>query len=120
MAEETAILTMILDRLSNIENRMERDKADASDSRRRVHEKLEQHSVVLITIEHRVNAVEKSVDSAAPTLKEYSEYRAKAIGAGTLGRFLWRAGAWLIVAAAGAYSLRHDISAWWHWFVTPK
>ena len=114
------ILTLILDRLAHIESRMDSGELIASDSRRRVHEKLESHGTLLLKIDHRVSAVEKAVDSAAPTLKEYAEIKAKVSGAGLLGLKLWKTGAWLLTAAAGLYALRHDLSTWWNWIITQK
>lgn len=106
---------LILDRLGRIETRMDADKADASESRRRVHEKLEQQGLTLVALDHRMAAVEKSVDSAAPTLSEFAQRKAQAQGAGMLGRALWYIGGWLLGGAAGIYALRDQIYTWWHW-----
>ncbi len=111
MSSETHILTVILDRLDHIETRMDAGDLAASDSRRRMHERQESQGILLIKIDSRVAAVEKAVDSAAPTLKEYAEVKAKISGAGMLGRRLWKIGAWLIGVAAILYGLRHDITA---------
>jgi hypothetical protein len=115
---DTHILTLILDRLSHIEDRMNEGERTASDSRRRLHEKLENHSALLLNIDHRVTAVEKAVDSAAPTLREYSEIKAKVSGAGLLGLKLWKLGGWILGGVAAVYALRHDLATWWHWLMT--
>lgn len=120
VSTDSHLLTLILERLTHIEGRMEADKTAAIDSRRRVHDKLEQHGNLLIVIDHRVTTVEKAVDGAAPQLKEYTEVKAKIAGAGMLGIRLWKIGVWLLGAAVGIYALRHDISAWWQWLITPK
>ena len=119
-AGDTHILTLILERLSRIEDRMDADKADASESRRRVHEKMENHGNLLTAVVHRLDVVEKAVESAEPTLKEWRETKAKAVGAGIVGRGLWKVGVWLIGVVAIIYGLRHDISVWWNWLITPK
>lgn len=127
MTSSDTILAMILNRLDDIdgriggvENRIAASETTASESRRRMHERQENQGEVLIKIDHRVAAVEKAVDSAAPTLKEYAEMKAKVAGAGLLGRKLWKLGIAVIGGAVLLYNGRQHIADWWHWFITQR
>lgn len=118
MSEDSHILTMIVDRLQHIETRLTSSEHSAGESRRRMHDKLETHGELLLKIDHRVTMVEKAVDSAAPTLKEYADMKSKVAGAGLLGKSLWKFGRWILAGAVAAYALRNDLAAWWHWLVS--
>ncbi len=124
MTEDGHLLALIVNRLetfdarfNRIEDRIHASDLQSSDSRRRVHEKLDAQNIVMHTMDGRLTVVEQSVASAAPSLREYAELKAKAAGAGWLGAKLWRLGGWVIGAAAILYGLRDDISAWWHWLI---
>lgn len=90
----------------------------ASESRRRVHERLDEHTKLLLDQGSRLAGVERSVEAEAPTWAEYRALKARALGAGMLGRTLWRVGGWLIAGAAALIALRHDIADFVRWLVT--
>lgn len=108
---------MIVNRLDALDARLTASEASASESRGRMHQKLERQGELLLTIDGRVTAVEKAVACAQPTLREYAETKLKVATAGMLGRGLWRVGRWLLGGAVALYALRHDIAAWWQWFM---
>lgn len=123
-AAETQLLTMIVNRLDaldsrldGIDTRMTQSESAAGESRRRMHERQEGQGELLVGVSHRLEAVEKAVDGAAPALKEYADTKVKVAAAGALGRLLWKAGKWLLGIAVALYALRHDLSAWWQWFM---
>lgn len=125
MADENTILSLIMARVEEVainqrdlQTQQRESERLASESRRRVHEKQDEQNQLLLKLDHRLSTVEKSVEAEAPTWAEYRAYKARAAGAGMLGRMLWKTGAWLIAAAAAFYALRNEITALWHWFMS--
>ncbi len=76
-------------------------------------EQVGAHGEQLVSISHRLGVVEDSVKAAKPTLNQVVNMRAKAEGAGVLGRWLLWIGSGLLGVAASVYSARDAI---WHWF----
>ncbi|MDH6265558.1 hypothetical protein M2360_000948 [Rhizobium sp. SG_E_25_P2] len=122
--EQDRIQSLILDRLTQIDSRMNRmeermddEKDAASESRRRIYDRLEQQGSTLITVSHRMEGLEKAVAADSVTLSDFRETRAKAAAAGWVGGWLWRTGKYVLGAAAALYAMRQDVAAWWHWFI---
>lgn len=124
MPEETLIALLIqrMDEISReqkaIVEVMRQSDLSAAESRRHVHKQLEEHTISLIEIGHRLGTVERSIEAEAPTWAEYRALKAKAMGAGTLGKALWKAVAWLIGVAAAATAFRHDIADFVRWLMS--
>ncbi len=85
------------------------DESDrrASDSRKDVYVKLEEQGRAQLDMRHELEAVKKdmahlsaSVESTQPTLAEFSNWKAQAVGAGKLGRFFWITGGFVLLGAA--------------------
>lgn len=92
-------------RLETIVSKLSEIAADlkaASESRKKVYDNQESLSKQMVGLDWRIQTLEKEVAAFAPTSREYERFRERAIGAGTLGRWLWRLGGLLISAAAGA------------------
>lgn len=98
--------------MERINGRLDDLSKEGSERGRRLWEEVNQQGKTLVSISHRMEAVEKGVAGAKPTLDEYAELKAKAVGAGWLGRKLWLVGSGLLVAASWLYSVRDSI---WHW-----
>jgi hypothetical protein len=75
---------------------------EATDGRRRGYEAQERTERAMIGIDHRLIAVEKSVEAIRPTTEEYKQVRNNVAFAGKLGQVLWSIGKALLSAAAGA------------------
>lgn len=65
---------------------------------------LEGEAKALATLNHRLAGVEQRLDAATPTLREYTEFRLRAEGAGWMGKKLWWIGGGVIAAAAWLYA----------------
>lgn len=78
------------------------EQNSAADSRRRIYEAQERIGRSLVTLDHRMTSVEKSVDAIRPTTMELERVRDRVQFAGRLGASLWSLGKALISAAAGA------------------
>lgn len=125
MPDDNTLIALLIQRMDEISRDqkslaevLRQSELTASDSRRRMHERLDEQAVSLIDIGHRMKAVERSMEAEAPTWAEYRSLKAKAAGAGTLGRILWRTGGWLIGVAAALIALRHDIAEFLRWLVS--
>lgn len=101
-AERLAVVETKLDTIIKQLGEFAKDQATAGESRKRQYESQEKMSREMLDISYRLQTVEKQVEAFAPTSREYEQMRDRAIGAGTLGRWLWRIGGLLISAAAGA------------------
>jgi hypothetical protein len=80
---------------------------DASESRRRTHEKMDALGTELHSVRSEVRDLAERVTTIEPTWKDYLRKQDQVRGAGALGRALWRIGGWLLAAAvplAGIYS----------------
>jgi hypothetical protein len=75
---------------------------EASEGRRRGYEAQERTEREVIGINHRLSAVEKSVEAIRPTTAELEKVRDRVIFAGSLGKAMWGVGKALLAAAAGA------------------
>jgi len=72
------------------------------ESRRRGYEAQERTEREMIGINHRLTAVERSIEMIRPTTAELERVRDRVQFAGKLGSFLWSIGKGLLSAAAGA------------------
>ena len=81
----------------------------AKDSRKEQYEKMEEFGKSLISIDGRVESVEKSLAGQAPTIEEFITIKHKVVGAGIAGRWLWVGGGALIGVVA---SSREAIFNW--------
>jgi len=78
------------------------DQKGAAEGRKRGYEAQERTEKEMIVINHRLTAVEKSVEGIRPTTVELEKVRDRVVFAGSLGRALWAIGKALLAAAAGA------------------
>lgn len=74
----------------------------AAEARRGVYDKLEGIGKDMVTVNHRLDTVERSVESLKPTTAELERVRDRVRFAGSLGQALWSVGKALLSAAAGA------------------
>lgn len=93
------------ERLKSIERMLSEvvaSQKEASEGRRRGYEAQERTEREVIGINHRLSAVEKSVEAIRPTTIELERVRDRVIFAGSLGKAMWSIGKALLSAAAGA------------------
>lgn len=109
---------MLMSRFDEIGRRMSEDRIDSNDSRRRIHEKLEDQSKVLTTLDGRVQKLEKAVEGAAPTLAEFTTYKEQVRGAGRLGRVLWGIGGFVLAAGVALSTVWSHVAAWLQTLIT--
>lgn len=81
---------------------MAASQKEAAEGRRRGYEAQERTEREVIGINHRLSAVEKSVEAIRPTTAELEKVRDRVMFAGRLGQTIWSVGKALIAAAAGA------------------
>lgn len=106
---------LILGQLQAMNARLDAIQAEGSERGRRIWEKVSVQGEQLVSISHRLGAVEESVTAAKPTLNQVINLRAKAEGAGALGRWLLWIGSGLLGLVAWAYAARDAIL---HWFTS--
>ena len=94
---------------------IEREMAEARESRRRQFEKLEGMERRLDRIEFRQENTEKQLGVISPTVSEFSAYKLNAQGAGKFGVFLWKLGGFILSVAAGAAAAGAWLSATFTW-----
>lgn len=97
---EDRFYQLLLNRLDRIEMSQEA----SSESRRRLHEKLDQTDRVLDRVSSRVEGLERSLTSISPTIQEFMTYKHQVIGAGRFGRALWWLGGLVLTAASAVVS----------------
>ncbi|WP_289036014.1 hypothetical protein [uncultured Roseibium sp.] len=102
-ALNTAIMKMMDEGFREVRAMLSEQQASASESWRRVYDKLDE-------LQRRVDVVEKSVEASEPTLAEVRLYQQQVKGAGKLGRLLWWAGGGLLTGAVAIYSWRPVIA----------
>ncbi|MEP2706519.1 MAG: hypothetical protein ABJQ71_05955 [Roseibium sp.] len=122
MSDQTAdyspSIKAIFDQLEEIRTSQTNDRNNSSESRRRVYERLNEVSEILhgmalkqAQIDQRMAMMEETYAAAAPTLTKFSKTKQRVVGAGMLGRVLWRIGAALLGAACTLYVWRTEIWA---------
>lgn len=94
---------------------IEREMAEARESRRRQFEKLEGMERRLDRIEFRQENTEKTLGVMSPTVQEFATMKMQAAGAGKMGALLWKLGGWILAAAAGAAAYWSAISSHFPW-----
>lgn len=104
---------LILGQLQAMNARLDAIQAEGSERGRLMWKEVNDQGKMLVAISHRLGAVEKSVAGAQPTLNEVINLKARANGAGWLGKKLLVIGAALLTAAGWIYSARDAI---WQWF----
>lgn len=101
MGERIAVVETKLETIISQLGEIARDLATASESRKKVYEAQESVGRQIMTLDHRIQTLEREVAAFAPTSANVERLRERAIGAGTLGRWLILLGGWLVGAAAG-------------------
>lgn len=94
--------------LGTIINRLDelvRDGRQASESRKKQYEAQEAMARQMIVVDARLSRLEDDFSELRPTSKEIERWHQRAIGAGTLGKVLWKIGGILLGAVAGAASV---------------
>ena len=104
---------LILGQLQDMNARLTAMQHEGSERGRLLWKEVNEQGKTLVAISHRLGTVEKSMEGAQPTLKEFSDMQAKAAGAGWLGRKLLLTGSAILGAAGWLYSVRDTIM---HWF----
>lgn len=117
-ADYSPSIKAIFDQLEEIRTSQATDRSNSSESRRRVYDRLNEVSEVLHTMalkqasmDQRMAMMEETYAAAAPTLSEFSKTKQRVVGAGILGRVLWKVGAALLAGACSLYIWRADIWA---------
>jgi len=108
---EIAMLQMIGDRLSSLEQRITQSDQASSTSRAKMHQELEALGRTCLTIDLRVQAAEKALALASPTLQEVMDTKIKVKTAGAVGWGLWKIGLMLIGAVAFLYTFWDRVDA---------
>jgi len=99
---DAAFIQIVLKRLDQLEGHLESDRINSSDSRRRLHEKIDGLEKTIDNLDRRLEHVEKVMSTTNPMFTEYMAYKQRVIGAGIVGRWLWFIGGILLSAAASA------------------
>ena len=105
MNSTESIVARLDERLKGIGRQLDSIEAEqkaAADGRRRGYEAQERTEREIISMNHRLTAVEKQIETIRPTTEELEKVRDRVQFAGRLGRFLWSIGKGLLSAAAGA------------------
>lgn len=113
MNSTEALVARLDERLNGIGRQLDAisgEQKAAAESRRRVCEAQERTEREMIGINHRLTAVEKSVESIRPTTDELERVRDRVQFAGKLGQVLWSIGKVLIGAAAGAAAAWYSLT----------
>jgi chromosome segregation ATPase len=76
------------------------DIAEGAESRRRIHEKMDQLSADISEIGRDVKEQDKRLAAMEPDVLDYRAKRQQVIGARMLGRFLWALGGIILAIAA--------------------
>lgn len=71
----------------------------ANDSRKAQYSSIESIKGSVTSLNSRMGSVEDSLTKFAPTIEEFINIKAKVIGAGRLGKWLWIVGGVLLTAA---------------------
>lgn len=108
---ETAMLQMIGDRLSSLEQRITQSDQASSTSLAKMHQGLEALGRTCLTIDLRVQAAEKALALASPTLQEVVDTELKVKTAGAIGWGLGKVGVLLIGAVAFLYTFWDRVDA---------
>lgn len=108
LGERLASLEAKLDAQQSTLAALTRQDEEASRGRSRIYEGIEQIRLTLVTVNHRLDGLEATDRSISPTITEIRQLRERAVGAGTLGRWLWALGATLIGVAGW-------LAAAWTW-----
>jgi len=91
-------LGILLGKLEGIEDRLDR----ADESRAGMHRRLDEVVMRTTHVETDIMAVKNTVKEMQAVTDEITLVRERVLGAGTLGRWLWRLGTIIVSAAAGA------------------
>lgn len=121
---EASALALINSALEGVRDDIRDLRVDGSERGRRIYEKFDQQGEALAeqkreleSLQARMTDFEDAMRAAAPALKELSETKLRAEGAGWLGRLLWKLGMALISGAAGIYFYWEKIVATIRWLV---
>lgn len=68
-----------------------REQDEAKRSRKATYEKMEEQSQTLILMDGRMQKVEESLKTQAPTIEEFITIKHKVQGAGAAGKWIWGA-----------------------------
>jgi hypothetical protein len=88
---------------------IQQELAEAKTARKSQYEKMEEQSVMLIQMDARMQTVEASLKSQAPTIEEFITIKHKVVGAGLAGRWSWAA---LTAVIALLCTFRTEIFRW--------
>ena len=94
--------------VARMEERLDRLLGDASDAKAW----RERQNIQMDEVKNRLYIVETQLASAAPTLAEFVVIKHKINGAGTLGKWLWATGGFLIGAIAIAKTNWNGFTSW--------
>ena len=100
-----AALALIIDRLQNIDKRMEHAERNASMSRQRMYDKLDTVEREQDKAGARFEKLETAILTMSPTVAEFVALKTNAQVAGKLGRFLWRLGGIVLAIAAAVATM---------------
>lgn len=77
--------------------------SDASESRRRTHEKIDKLSAEIHSVSGEVQTLTKRVTDMEPSWTDYLQKQQQVRGAGRLGRAVWGLGGILLTCAVALY-----------------
>lgn len=103
------LLGRILEGQENLKEAVQSMERSSSNSRKQLHEKVEQIRADVSAQGHRLQNLEKAMSKAEPDLARFRAMEQQAKGAGMFGRWLWWLGGILI--AAGGFILA-NIQDW--------
>ncbi len=99
---EENVVTLLLSKFDEINRQLAQDRAESSESRRRIYGRVEELATDIINLSHQLSLAEASITSMQPAVSEFITMRTKAVLAGKLGRFLWWLAGVSLSAAGGA------------------
>jgi hypothetical protein len=88
---------------------IQQELSEAKTARKGQYEKMEEQSQTLTQVSSRLQKVEESLASQAPTIEEFITIKHKVVGAGLAGRWTWIILAGLVGLLA---SFRMEIFRW--------
>lgn len=96
-----AAMEAVAANVTELKRDIETSEARSDTSRANVHRRLDEMVMRTTHLETDMQGVKNRVDKVQGVTDEIRALRQQALGAGTLGVWLWKIGGWIITAAAG-------------------
>lgn len=101
LGQLTGTIKAVESRVTELQRDMAHSDEKSDASRANVHRRLDEVVMRTTSLENDVIGVKNKVERVEGVTDEIRALRQQALGAGTLGVWLWKIGGWVITAAAG-------------------